>query len=111
MILRTLSAVGAALVAAAASTACCAPPILAAVLGTGMSGLGGQLEPFRPHLMTASAASFALGFIWIRRHPQEQCDGEGCDACSGRKTASLILTIGAITSALLATYPTWRTWL
>lgn len=111
MILRSMSAVAAAFTAATAATACCAPPILAGIMGTGMSGLGGQLEPYRPAFLAASAASFLVGFVWVGRSPDDACQGDDCRACRGRTVARTILTVGLVLSAVMAFYPTWRTWL
>lgn len=111
MILKGLSAAVGGIVSATAAAACCAPPILAGIMGTGMSGLGGQLEPYRPAFLAASGAFFLLGFTWVRRREHACAEDGECDTCERTGAARWILIVGLIASVLMASYPTWGSWL
>lgn len=109
MIGRVTGLAGTAIGAAAASALCCAGPIIGAVTGVGGTALASAVAAFRP-LVLAVASVALLGGLWLdRREAQRACQpGVACASPARRRRASLVLSLSAVLTLLLASYPAWR---
>lgn len=103
-VLSTLGAVGSAF----AASLCCTGPLLYVGLGIGGAGLASAMEPFRPWLLGLTAVLLGLGFYGVYGPGPRCVDEEGERTVRRRKA---MLWIGTALVVVLATFPTWSTWL
>ncbi|MFQ5678373.1 MAG: mercuric transporter MerT family protein [Gemmatimonadota bacterium] len=102
--LSVFGAVGAAF----ASSLCCIGPLLYVGLGVG-AGLASTFEPLRPWFLGGTALFLGLGFYGVYG-PPARCEGE-CEAGRSRRREKVMLWLGTGAVLILATFPTWSTWL
>jgi mercuric ion transport protein len=103
--LTALGAVGAAF----AASLCCSGPLLFVAFGIGGAGLASTLEPFRPWLLGLTAILLGLGFYSVYG-PGPRC-APGDDAARRLRRRKAMLWAGAVLALVLATFPTWSTWI
>jgi len=103
--LSTLGALGAAI----ASSLCCTGPLLYVGFGIGGAGLAGTFEPLRAWFLGGTALFLAAGFYgtYGRRF---QCVADE-KAERKRRRDRIRLWVGTAFVVLVATFPTWSTWL
>ncbi|MBI4521498.1 MAG: hypothetical protein HY701_11730 [Gemmatimonadetes bacterium] len=69
-----------------------------------------RLEPYRPWFLGLTAMLLGAAFVGTYRRQPAACADGSC-APASRRTARIVLWIAAVVVAVIATFPSWVTWL
>jgi len=96
-------------VAATGSALCCAGPVIAVALGVSGAGLS-AFEPWRPHMLAATAFFLLIGFLLLDREERAACvPDKPCADAGSRRRMKLTLWVATILAVALASFPAWQT--
>jgi mercuric ion transport protein len=104
---KLFSAGAVAVASAIAASICCLGPLVLALLGLGGGALLLKFEPYRPHLLGATALFLGAAiYLTYRRPPPDECaPGSACARPSSRRGQKIALWIVTGIVVLAAAFP------